>query len=156
MLGKVKQTTIVRWVINYTVSNAALFFIFCFHLLTLLQIQFNLKQSASKNNNVRMAERSKAPDSRYPLPADSRSVREFWSSYEGVGSNPTSDKITFYTFLQGYCFKLKQRFAYTLETSVGNRKTTFHCIKRTHLLVIEFDVSAILAISPQIVMTVSY
>ena len=42
-----------------------------------------------------MAERSKAPDSRYSLLADSKSVREFWSSYEGVGSNPTSDKITF-------------------------------------------------------------
>ena len=47
------------------------------------------------NNNVRMAERSKAPDSRYTLLADSKHVREFWSSYEGVGSNPTSDNKYF-------------------------------------------------------------
>ena len=29
-----------------------------------------------------------------------RVCREFWSSYEGVGSNPTSDKIVFEAF---YC-----------------------------------------------------
>ena len=38
-----------------------------------------------------MAEWSKAPDSRCFLPSDSRRV--FWSSCEGVGSNPTSDII---------------------------------------------------------------
>ena len=58
------------------------------------------------NNNVRMAERSKAPDSRYTLLADSKSVREFWSSYEGVGSNPTSDKITFFNFPYFIRFKI--------------------------------------------------
>ena len=36
-----------------------------------------------------MAERSKAPDSRVSLhPSDGR---DFWSSIEGVGSNPTPD-----------------------------------------------------------------
>ena len=39
-----------------------------------------------------MAEWSKAPDSRFYLTFMIGSVyREFWSSYEGVGSNPTSD-----------------------------------------------------------------
>ena len=42
-------------------------------------------------HQVRMAERSKAPDSRYTFLTDSE--RAFWSSYEGVGSNPTSDKF---------------------------------------------------------------
>ena len=49
---------------------------------------------------VRMAERSKAPDSRFTFSVDCRDYREFWSSYEGVGSNPTSDKIVFEAF---YC-----------------------------------------------------
>ena len=40
---------------------------------------------------VRMAERSKAPDSRVnPLP-DLTGVWAFWSTNVGVGSNPTSD-----------------------------------------------------------------
>ena len=47
-----------------------------------------------------MAERSKAPDSRFTFSVDDRDYREFWSSYEGVGSNPTSDKIVFEAF---YC-----------------------------------------------------
>ena len=45
-----------------------------------------------------MAERSKAPDSRFTFSVDDRDYREFWSSYEGVGSNPTSDKIIFEAF----------------------------------------------------------
>ena len=44
---------------------------------------------------VRMAERSKAPDSRFTFSVDYRDYREFWSSHEGVGSNPTSDNIFF-------------------------------------------------------------
>ena len=51
---------------------------------------------------VRMAERSKAPDSRFTFSVDDRDYREFWSSYEGVGSNPTSDK----TFFKRKCFIL--------------------------------------------------
>ena len=47
-----------------------------------------------------MAERSKAPDSRFTFSANNRVTREFWSSYEGVGSNPTSDKILFSSLLQ--------------------------------------------------------
>ena len=39
--------------------------------------------------NVRMAERSKAPDSRVA----SSSNGAFWSTYVGVGSNPTSDRL---------------------------------------------------------------
>ena len=43
-----------------------------------------------------MAEWSKAPDSRFYLTFMIGSVyREFWSSYEGVGSNPTSDSNFF-------------------------------------------------------------
>ena len=74
----------------------------CENTTTLCQISFPyyflliLSKNSKQTNNVRMAERSKAPDSRYSLLADSKSVREFWSSYEGVGSNPTSDKITFF------------------------------------------------------------
>ena len=49
----------------------------------------------SFSHQVRMAERSKALDSRETLLTDSE--RAFWSSSEGVGSNPTSDKI-FYSF----------------------------------------------------------
>ena len=40
---------------------------------------------------VRMAERSKAPDSR----ADLALIWVFWSTYVGVGSNPTSDTSFF-------------------------------------------------------------
>ena len=39
-----------------------------------------------------MAERSKAPDSSQQL-ANNNWYLEFWSSIEGVGSNPTSDKL---------------------------------------------------------------
>ena len=46
--------------------------------------------------NVRMAERSKAPDSRDIL--FTWIEWAFWSTNVGVGSNPTSDK-TFYNFL---------------------------------------------------------
>lgn len=43
-----------------------------------------------------MAEWSKAPDSRFYLTFMIGSLyREFWSSYEGVGSNPTSDSNFF-------------------------------------------------------------
>ena len=41
-----------------------------------------------------MAEWSKAPDSRAILPL-TEVYGVFWSSYEGVGSNPTSDKGIF-------------------------------------------------------------
>ena len=41
---------------------------------------------------VRMAEWSKAPDSRFSyLPRKGK--RAFWSTNVGVGSNPTSDKL---------------------------------------------------------------
>ena len=40
---------------------------------------------------VRMAERSKAPDSRATFLIHTE--RAFWSSYEGLGSNFTSDKL---------------------------------------------------------------
>ncbi len=42
------------------------------------------------NRCVRMAERSKAPDSSVKTFRFQR-MKEFWSSIEGVGSNPTSD-----------------------------------------------------------------
>ena len=46
-----------------------------------------------------MAEWSKAPDSRFYLTFMIGSLyREFWSSYEGVGSNPTSDSNFFVCF----------------------------------------------------------
>ena len=51
----------------------------------------------AKNDNlqqVRLAERSKAPDSRVNL-AWWCGLWAFWSSYEGVGSNPTPDKCFF-------------------------------------------------------------
>jgi hypothetical protein len=46
--------------------------------------------------HVRMAERSKAPDSSANLPIR---VKAFWSSIEGVGSNPTSDNYFFSNFI---------------------------------------------------------
>ena len=53
-----------------------------------------------------MAERSKAPDSSANLPVR---VKAFWSSIEGVGSNPTSDKSFFFKFhfkdASGYILK---------------------------------------------------
>ena len=42
---------------------------------------------SSKTSSVRMAEWSKAPDSRVTF-----HIRVFWSTNVGVGSNPTSDK----------------------------------------------------------------
>ena len=51
-----------------------------------------------------MAERSKAPDSRFTFSVDDRDYREFWSSYEGVGSNPTSDKTFFRENVLPYFF----------------------------------------------------
>ena len=58
------------------------------------EIEFHFTFCPDIKNNyllteVRMAERSKAPDSRCTLLTDSE--RAFWSSSEGVGSNPTSD-----------------------------------------------------------------
>ena len=51
---------------------------------------------------VRMAEWSKAPDSRHALHCINAQV--FWSTYVGVGSNPTPDKVfllvLFYTITQ--------------------------------------------------------
>ena len=44
---------------------------------------------------VRMAERSKAPDSSVNLVGNDKSTVSFWSTYVGVGSNPTSDKYIF-------------------------------------------------------------
>ena len=47
---------------------------------------------------VRMAERSKAPDSRLiTFPNHNRSPA-FWSPNGGVGSNPTPDNVTFYDY----------------------------------------------------------
>ena len=51
---------------------------------------------------VRMAERSKAPDSSANLLTNSE--RAFWSSSEGVGSNPTSDKNFFSSNYSGETF----------------------------------------------------
>ena len=45
-------------------------------------------------SHVRMAERSKAPDSRVELFL----TGVFWSTNVGVGSNPTSDKCIFIAF----------------------------------------------------------
>jgi hypothetical protein len=46
----------------------------------------------TKQSIVRMAERSKAPDSRFNSLVQLE-LQAFWSSTEGVGSNPTSDTI---------------------------------------------------------------
>ena len=43
-----------------------------------------------------MAERSKAPDSRFKSFCSSTVGRAFWSTYVGVGSNPTSDRLIFF------------------------------------------------------------
>ena len=52
-------------------------------------LKFTTLQSA-----VRMAERSKAPDSRdCTIPSPVLETRVFWSTYVGVGSNPTSDNL---------------------------------------------------------------
>ena len=60
---------------------------------------FNLTR-LSPFHQVRMAERSKAPDSRMSHLACA-SERVFWSTYVGVGSNPTSDKeFCFASFIQ--------------------------------------------------------
>ena len=50
---------------------------------------------------VRMAERSKAPDSRVVV-SSFEAEGAFWSTYVGVGSNPTSDN----------CFCLKHGVDY--------------------------------------------
>ena len=53
--------------------------------------QFSIQISKSFPH-VRMAERSKAPDSRNEILPRSN-VGAFWSTIVGVGSNPTSDRI---------------------------------------------------------------
>ena len=50
-----------------------------------------------------MAEWSKAPDSRI-IPCLRRRV--FWSTYVGVGSNPTSDKPIFFLFKLYFLFAM--------------------------------------------------
>ena len=58
----------------------------CSHVAYNIQTDFGVLQFSV----VRMAERSKAPDSRL----DSfLSKRDFWSPHGGVGSNPTPDKM---------------------------------------------------------------
>ena len=61
--------------------------------------------------NVRMAERSKAPDSRAKLFTYQWA---FWSSNEGVGSNPTSDNNNFCLFW--LCFDFEMGNKYSNET----------------------------------------
>ena len=52
-----------------------------------------------------MAERSKAPDSRiYP------SIRVFWSTNVGVGSNPTSETFLLKKSIIQFDMKEKERF----------------------------------------------
>ena len=63
-----------------------------------------VSKNSSYLQQVRMAERSKAPDSRISLLTDSE--RAFWSSYEGVGSNPTSDKYFFPLFCDLFSFNV--------------------------------------------------
>ena len=50
-----------------------------------------------------MAERSKAPDSRFTNLPIGQWERAFWSLNGGVGSNPTPDTITFSYFLFQCC-----------------------------------------------------
>ena len=56
-----------------------------------LVITFNNNIYVYNFYQVRMAERSKAPDSRAIFLIGNE--RAFWSSYEGVGSNPISNKL---------------------------------------------------------------
>ena len=53
----------------------------------------------SPHPDVRMAERSKAPDSRFKYLPIAQWERAFWSLNGGVGSNPTPDKCIFYILL---------------------------------------------------------
>ena len=59
---------------------------------------FEMQRDLSMHNSiityVRMAERSKAPDSRVTVSSHDYQGA-FWSTNVGVGSNPTSDKIFF-------------------------------------------------------------
>ena len=51
-------------------------------------VRYGLTHDVDPGAVVRMAERSKAPDSRVKLFL----IGAFWSTNVGVGSNPTSDK----------------------------------------------------------------
>ena len=77
-----------------------------------------------------MAERSKAPDSRFTFSVDDRDYREFWSSYEGVGSNPTSDKIVFEAF---YCafswFIMRSTIKFIFNDEKVKEESTFVSLK---------------------------
>ena len=61
--------------------------------------------NTDRSQYVRMAERSKAPDSSASFPWKEGSA--FWSSIEGVGSNPTSDMNFFFHTLSNNFFFLK-------------------------------------------------
>ena len=47
------------------------------------------------------------------------SEREFWSSYEGVGSNPTSDKTFFFNFLSFYSFTVSRTSKIDANNLIG-------------------------------------
>ena len=56
----------------------------------MFQLQRGYKKFLLHDSIVRMAERSKAPDSRAKTLSSNGA---FWSTNVGVGSNPTSDKV---------------------------------------------------------------
>ena len=67
---------------------------FRLNCLKIFEMQRDLSMHNSIITYVRMAERSKAPDSRVTVSSHDYQGA-FWSTNVGVGSNPTSDKIFF-------------------------------------------------------------
>ena len=80
-----------------------------------------------------MAERSKAPDSRFTFSVDDRDYREFWSSYEGVGSNPTSDKTFFKKNVLFYFIKKILKYISLLDGLIFKYHMTYQQAVIAHL-----------------------
>ena len=75
-----------------------------------MNLSFYTKNSPSSFRVVRMAERSKAPDSRI-YPSHDSWDRAFWSPNGGVGSNPTSDIYPSFFFYFSLCNQFSTLFS---------------------------------------------
>ena len=81
---------------------------------------------------VRMAERSKAPDSRLSYLLITQWERAFWSPNGGVGSNPTPDKMKIYLFTLFFIsFFLNRKLKLSLKDRPNkNEFMRVQCVQR--------------------------
>jgi hypothetical protein len=102
--------------------------------------------------HVRMAEWSKAPDSRHDALLPRREFkRDFWSSYEGRGSNPLPDKYFSYTiFIRRLKSTVRCQDMQPISCSIivpcssSTEQYTIHIVFKQHskILSLTYDFSA--------------